>query len=216
MPRKFKVVVVDDHPLVRRGVSNTLAEESDFEVVGEGSTADEALLLCQTLSPDVVLLDANMPGNGIEAARRISSAHPFMKIVMLTIREDEQTVRAALKAGAHGYLAKGVDAAEFVSSIWKVAQGARIVSPALAARLLSESAEAPNAASAQVAEQSAMLTERERQILRLLAQGRSNVEIAAELNLRENTIKHYVTPLFRKLNVRNRTEAALVGRRMLA
>jgi len=212
MAKHIRFAVIDDHPVVRRGLAVTLAEEADFEVVAEGATADDAVKAVREKRPDVVLLDVTMPGGGLAAAREISKLRPDTKVIMLTIREDQDTVRAALKAGARGYITKGVDAFDLIASVRKVLTGESYVSPELAARLFAEEDAAGTPRSTATGGSTIdLLTEREQQILRLVGKGLSNQEIAGKLGLRENTVKHYVTPLLRKLGVRNRTEAALLA-----
>jgi len=194
--------------MLRRGVSETLAEEPDLEVVGIGESADDAIRLVKQEHPDLILLDIALPGGGIEAAKSIVTAYSDVKVVMLTVREDQATVNAALKAGARGYVVKGVEGPELVSVLRKIYSGQSYVTPALAAQLLSETKEAAPIADAQAAK----LTTRERQIVELLGDGLSNQEIAEELGLTESTIKHYMVPILQKLGARNRTEAALIVR----
>lgn len=212
MSKKSRVVVVDDHPVVRRGISATFAEESDFEVVGEGACADDAIALAKDKRADLILLDVTMPGGGIEAAAAISQMRPDAAIIMLSIREDLTTVRAALRAGAHGYISKGVAGDDLIASARRVMAGERYVSPELAARLISEGSQPQDTAAGHVALRAA-LTQRERQVFDLLGEGLSNQEIATRVGLSENTVKHYMTPLLHKLGVRNRTEAALLAQR---
>jgi two-component system, NarL family, nitrate/nitrite response regulator NarL len=213
MTKKFKVVVVDDHPVVRRGICATFAEETDFEIAGQGGSADEAVKLARENRPDVVLLDVNMPGGGIEAAASIVAARPETAILMLSIREDLATVRAALRAGAHGYISKGVSGDDLVASTRRVLAGERYVSPELGARLIAEDLPARENAPVDRVTLRSALTQRERQVFDLLGEGLSNQQIAERVGLTENTIKHYMTPLLHKLGVRNRTEAALLARK---
>jgi DNA-binding NarL/FixJ family response regulator len=200
----IRVAIVDDHPMVRRGVSETLSEEADIELAGVGGSAHDAIRIAREERPDLILLDIALPGGGIEAVEEIAKSHPDIKVVMLTVREDRATVKAALRAGARGYLVKGVDGPELVETVRKIHSGQHYVTPALAAQLLAEIDGAGPAASSIAA----MLTEREQQIVTLLADGLSNQAIAERLGLTENTIKHYMTPILQKLGVRNRTEAA--------
>lgn len=214
MPKKARIVVVDDHPVVCRGVSETFAELKDFEVVGEGASADDAVKLAADVRPDLMLIDVTMPGGGIEATQQIMQQYPAVKIVMLSIREDLATVRSALKAGARGYISKGVDGDDLVASARKVLAGERLVSPELAARLIEDEQRpaAPTRQAGVVEARGAMLTTREQQIFDLLREGLTNQQIANRIGLSENTVKHYMTPLLHKLGVRNRTEAALLAR----
>jgi two-component system, NarL family, nitrate/nitrite response regulator NarL len=213
MSKKTRVVVVDDHPVVRRGISATFNEEPDFEVVGEGASADDAINLAKEKRADLILLDVTMPGGGVEAAAAISEARPEAAIIMLSIREDLATVRAALRAGAHGYISKGVAGEDLINSARRVMAGDRYVSPELAARLISEDSQPRDAAAKGHIALRAALTQRERQVFDLLGEGLSNQEIATRVGLSENTVKHYMTPLLHKLGVRNRTEAALLAQK---
>jgi two-component system, NarL family, nitrate/nitrite response regulator NarL len=217
MSRKMTVVVVDDHPVVRRGISSTFAEEPDFDVVGEGGSAEHAIALVLEKRPDLVVLDVTMPGGGIDAARTISQDRPETAILMLSVCEDLTTVRSALRAGASGYVSKGVGGDDLVGSARRILAGDRYVSPELAARLITDdrAAREPTSDTQQVGAVRATLTKREREIFELLAEGLSNQEISARVGLSENTVKHYMTPLMQKLGVRNRTEAALAARSRL-
>ena len=212
--RKIRVAVVDDHPMMRRGVSETLSEESDLELVGAGASAQDALRLAKQERPDLILLDIALPGGGIEAATEIAKSCPEVKVIILTVREDRATVNAALRAGARGYIVKGVEGPELVSTLRRVNSGQSYVTPALAAQLLAADR---NAGLASVADGTpgapgARLTVREQQIVDLLGNGLSNQEIAQELDLTESTIKHYMTRILQKLGFRNRTEAAIFAR----
>lgn len=211
MSLKKRLIVVDDHPLVRRGVRDTINEESDLEVVGEGASADDAVRLAGEVKPDLILLDVTMPGDGVKAAERIRSSWPELKIAMLTVRDDIGTVGAALRAGARGYISKGTAGPDFILTLRRILRGEHYVDPDLAARLLADgrSVEPTNE---QSSAQSVPLTEREEQIFALIGRGLNNIEIAEALGLSENTIKHYITPLLTKLGVRNRVEAALLAR----
>lgn len=173
MPNKTQVAVVDDHPLFREGVANTLSASPNIEVVGQGETAEDAIRLARDLLPDVLLLDISMKGGGITAAREISAAYPVVKIVMLTVSEREEDVVASLKAGARGYILKGVTARDLVRVVQSIHAGEAYVSPTLAASLLLEWREGPGGANAAASPLDG-LTEREWQILELLATGRSN------------------------------------------
>lgn len=206
----IQIVVADDHPLLRGGVVLTLVEHGGFSVLAQAGSADEAVSAVETHMPDIVLLDVSMPGSGLEAAATISQRFPAVKIVMLTISEADDDLLSALRAGARGYALKGVSATELIDVLQGVASGGSYVSPALAARVLASMQgrgprEVPEAES---------LAPREVMILRLVATGRSNKEIARDLELQEKTIKHYMTNILQKLQVRNRVEAALKAREM--
>lgn len=210
MDNAIRVVVADDHPLFRNGVVRTLEEEADITVVAEGASADDAVRLVNEHAPDVALLDISMPGNGINAARRIAETCPAVRIAMLTVSESDQDVMKALEAGATGYVLKGVGAQDLIAMIRSVAAGESYVSPSLAARLLV----AMKASDGAPTPQSALstLTDREEQILRLVANGLSNKEVGRELNLQEKTVKHHMTSILQKLQARNRVEAAVIAR----
>jgi two-component system, NarL family, nitrate/nitrite response regulator NarL len=195
MNSAIRLVVVDDHPLYRDGVVRTLKEHDGLEVVGQGGSADDAVLLCMAHKPDVALLDVSMRGGGIAAAGRVMD------------------VINALEQGVKGYVLKGVEGSELVSIIHRVASGESYVAPSLAAGLLvsmkltmKRNGEGTRAS---------MLTEREEGILRLVSLGCSNKEIGRHLDLQEKTVKHYMTGILQKLNVRNRVEAAVVAREQL-
>lgn len=211
MTEKKRLVVVDDHPLVRRGVRDTINEEPDLVVVGEGGSAEDAVRLAGEARPDLILLDVTMPGDGLRAAEDIAVKWPDVKVAMLTVRDDIGTVGAALRAGARGYISKGTAGPDLIATVRRILRGESYVDPDLAARLLSEGRSVePSVAKSNAG--IAILSEREEQIFALLGRGMSNVEIAGAIGLSENTVKHYITPLLSKLGVRNRVEAALLAR----
>jgi DNA-binding NarL/FixJ family response regulator len=209
MSNPIRIVIVDDHPLFREGVARTLGESGRFTVVAEGGSADDAVRLAAELDPDLVLLDLSMPGGGISAAVRIAAETPS-KVVVLTVSEASDDIMAALKAGAKGYVLKGVGSQALIDILSGIANGESYVSPSLAARLLTEMRDRPPP---EVADDPlSKLTDREEQILRLVARGMSNKEVGRELDLQEKTVKHHMTRILEKLHVRNRTEAALLLR----
>lgn len=209
---EIRVLVVDDHALFRRGVIQTINEEPDMSVIGEAETAAAAIERARDLLPDVVLLDIKLPdGSGLSVAATLQRECPYSKIVVLTVVEDDDAVLRALKEGAHGYVLKGVSAEELVQVIRSVYGGGTYVTPSMAGRLLAElTAPSANRTASGLIEE---LTEREGAILDLVAQGKTNKEIAAELFLSEKTVKHYMTNVLQKLQVRNRVEAALLANR---
>ena len=209
MDGRISLIVADDHPLYREGVVRTLSAEPDIEVAGVGASADEAVSLVAGHMPDIALLDISMPGGGLSAARRIAEAYPAVKIVMLTVSEQDEDVHAALKAGARGYVLKGIGGAELVQLLREVAGGASYVSPTLAARLLKEAGQGGDTGPAGRLDS---LTDREHEILMHVADGMSNKEVARALDLQEKTVKHYMTNILKKLQVRNRVEAAILAR----
>lgn len=212
----IRIIIVDDHPFFRQGVAVSLSEQG-FTVVGEGSSADDAVRLVNELRPDVALIDLSMPGGGLSALLTILEASPELKVVILTVSESDEDVLQALRGGAHGYVLKGVRAAGLCEIIQNVVAGERYVSPALAARILTEmrgsgATVAPSQPVAEIADAIHSLTPREEQILTLVSNGKSNKEVAREIGLQEKTIKHHMTSILQKLQVRNRTEAALLLR----
>jgi two-component system nitrate/nitrite response regulator NarL len=210
MQRKIRVGVVDDHPLYRDGVIFTLESETDIEVVGQGENASDAFQIAHDHSPDVLLLDMNMPGGGLNAVSKISLRCPSTKTLMLTVVDDEDEVRGVLRKGARGYLLKGASSSELVNAIRIVSKGQSYVSPSFAAQLIMSR----GAEEAEPAERSNIfpeLSEREEQILLLILRGLSNRLIGDELGLTEKTVKGYVTNTMEKLNVRNRVEAAMIA-----
>jgi DNA-binding NarL/FixJ family response regulator len=208
----LNVVIVDDHALFREGLAAILAAETDIGVVGQGGTAQDAVRLARDLLPDIILLDIDMPGGGLEAARTIANECPVTKIVILTASEDDDHLIAALRSGARAYILKGVAARELVRILRAVAAGESYVPPALAASLLLEIHET-GAHSRKPENLINELTDREREILEGLAAGLSNREIGQKLFISEKTVKHYMTNILQKLQVRNRVEAALLAQR---
>ena len=212
MIEQIRIIVIDDHPIFRKGVIQTLASQSDFLVIGEGENSITAIQLTCELLPDILLLDIGIPGSGIETARIISATCPATKIVMLTVSEDEDNLTEALQAGARAYILKGVSAPELIQILSAVAAGDVYVTPSLASSLLTENniVNKDNEIQTSILMQ---LTVREEQILEQVATGASNKEIAEKLFLSEKTIKHYMTNILQKLQVRNRVEAALIAQR---
>ena len=205
----IRIAVVDDHPLFRAGVAQSLLEAGQFEIVAKGSTHGDAVKIVDDCNPDILLLDVSIPGGGMEALTAIMGTHPDQKIVMLTVSEAGGDVTRALRNGARGYVLKGVEAESLSQILSSVAAGERYVSPALSARLLSDAAAVGRSFETSPID---ALNERQRRILDLVSAGCSNKEIAIELNLQEKTIKHQMTRIFSKLAVSNRTEAAMVFR----
>ena len=206
MADPVRILLADDHPLFREGVASSLAAASDFEVITQAGSGEEAVRLATQLRPDMVLLDVNMPGmGGIEAAARIAAVLPEARIMMLTVSENTESLLAALKAGAHGYVLKGVSANDLRAITRAVASGEAYVTPTLAAEMLTEFSRPrePDAFST--------LTQRETEVLELLSQGLTNREIGERLHLAEKTVKHHMTIILQKLHVRTRTEAALMA-----
>lgn len=210
MSDRIRIVVADDHPLLRGGVVRSLVESGRFEVLAEAGSAAEAISAVEAHLPDIALLDISMPGSGLTAAAEIARRFPAVSVVMLTVSESDDDVLTALKSGARGYVLKGVSAEQLVETLQNVASGGSYVSPSLAARVLA-TMQGRGTEAGQLPEGEA-LTPREAEILRLLATGKSNKEIARDLGLQEKTVKHYMTNILQKLQVRNRVEAALKAR----
>lgn len=207
---KVRVVIVDDHVLFRDGLATILSAETEFEVVGQGGSAADAIRLARALLPDIILLDIDMPGSGIAAAQEVANECPLTKIVMLTSSEEDDHLISALKTGSRAYILKGVPARELFRILRTVQSGESYVPPTLAAGLLVEMV---NPAHKETKKPIDELTEREHQILEGLAAGLSNKEIGQKLFLAEKTVKHYITNILQKLQVRNRVEAALLAQK---
>jgi DNA-binding NarL/FixJ family response regulator len=208
----MRLVIIDDHPYFREGLIAILGAQPDMDVVGAGATADEALRLARDFLPDVLLLDIDIPGDGLQAAQAITLACPVVKIMMLTVSASEDHLLAAFKAGAQAYVLKGVAKQELIDILHTVAAGEGYVTPSLAASLLVDLA-ADATKTQKHSGDFEDLTEREQQILELIAVGASNKEIGQRLFLTEKTVKHYVTNVLQKLHVRNRVEAAVLAQK---
>ena len=209
----IRVLVADDHPVFRRGMRAILGAEPDTELVGEASDGEEAVARALELRPDVILMDLNMPKvGGIEATGRILEASPDTAILMLTMFEDDKSILAAMRAGAHGYVLKGADGAETLRAIHAVANGEAIFSPTITPRL-TEYFAAPGRNHRTTADQAfPNLTEREHEILSLMAEGYTNNAIASRLYLSPKTVRNYVSSIFAKLQVRDRFQAIVRAR----
>lgn len=202
----IRILLVDDHAVVRQGLKMFLSLDQELEVVGEAEDGKQAVQLAHNLSPDVILMDLLMPRmNGIEAITAIRGALPDIEIIALTSVLEDSSVVGAVRAGAIGYLLKDTQAEDLISAIKAAAAGQVQLSPQAAARLMRE-IRAP--------ESPEMLTERETEVLRLLAQGQSNKEIAQELTIGEKTVKTHVSNILSKLNVSSRTQAAMYAARV--
>ena len=210
MSERIRIAVVDDHPIFRDGVVHILKSAKSFDVVGEGSSAADAIRISRECQPEVMLLDISMPGGGVEAAASISQSHPDMRMIMLTVSEQEEHVSASLQAGARGYILKGTSGPELLGIVRSVYQGDSYVTPGLAARLLIQARQ--RAKAEQTKNPLSDLTSREEQILAHASRGMTNKEIANALSLSDKTVKHYMTNIMQKLNVRNRVEAVLTVR----
>ena len=206
-PSPIRVLLVDDHSLFRKGVASLLTAERGFEVAGEAGDGLEALTKAREVMPDLILMDISMPGmNGLETTRRIKEVLPYVKIVILTVSEDDQDLFEAIKSGANGYLMKKIEAKALFSTLRGVAQGEASVSGVMAAKILNEFARQAKQPAAALP--GTILSPREKSVLELIGQGKTNKEIAADLAIAENTVKSYVKNIFEKLHLENRVQAA--------
>ena len=198
----IRILIADDHPVVRDGLAAMLGTQPDFEVVATAANGQEAVRLAAELRPDVVLLDLEMPElDGVEALARLRAASPAVRALVFTAFDTDERILGAVRAGAQGYLLKGAPRDELFRAIRVVSQGGSLLQPVVASKLLQRMAR-PAAADAPAA-----LTGREVEVLRLLAQGRANKEIAADLVISERTVKFHVSAILSKLGAGNRTEA---------
>jgi two-component system, NarL family, response regulator DevR len=201
----IRVFLLDDHEIVRRGLRELLESEDGIEVVGEAGTVEDAVTRVPATRPDVAVLDVRLPdGNGVEACRDIRSAHPEVRCLMLTSFADDEALFDSIMAGASGYLLKQVRGADLVDSVRRVAAGQSLLDPSVTAKVLERLRNPP-----EEDEQLTGLTERERDILDLLAQGLTNRQIGEQLYLAEKTVKNYVSNLLAKLGMERRTQAAV-------
>ena len=202
MTPAIRVLLVDDHPVVRQGLRALLSTQEGIEVVGEADDGDAAVSAAERLSPDVILMDVVMPKmDGVEALRRIGELRPQTRVVMLTSYADERRAMEAVDAGASGFLLKDASPRDVVSAIRAAHRGEAVLHPSVAAKLMAERRRPPAA--------HADLTPRELEVLRLIARGLQNKQIAAELHLSEKTVKTHVSAVLRKLDVTDRTQAAM-------
>ncbi|MFC5214889.1 response regulator [Streptomyces coerulescens] len=207
--RPVRVLIADDHPVVRRGMTALLASLDGVEVVAEAATGEEALREAQLTRPDVVVMDIQMPAmDGVEATRRLAALLPDVAVLVVTMFEDDETVVSAMRAGARGYLLKGAQQEEILTTIRSVATGQFVMGPGIAARLLGYLDPAPRQAPPPFPE----LTAREREILDRVARGHSNARVAADLTLAAKTVANHLSAIFTKLRVSGRTEAVLLAR----
>lgn len=203
--KPIRVLVVDDHALFRKGVAGLLRAADGFAVVGEAQDGRDALAKAQALRPDIVLMDVYMPSmDGLEATKCIKQALPSVRIVMLTISEEDQILFGALKAGAHGYLLKSVEPDELFRTLRGIVRGEAFLTPSMAAKLLEEFTRQASAATTRAS--AAGLSPREREVLALLTRGAVNKEIAAALRISVNTVKNHLKSMMEKLHAENRVQ----------
>ncbi len=202
----IRVLIVDDHEMVRRGLSLFLRSFEDLELVGEATNGEEALKVCEDTKPDVILMDIVMPGgNGIEATRAIKEKYPHIYIVALTSSSDMSSVTAAIQAGATSYLLKNISDDQLANAIRAAKQGQRVLSPEATQALIN--------AATRPTEPNYRLTGREIEVLKLMVQGLNNPEIAEKLYVSRSTVKYHISSIFAKLNVTNRSEAIALALR---
>jgi DNA-binding NarL/FixJ family response regulator len=204
--RSLRLLVVDDHEVVRRGLASLLDRRSGFEVVAQAGSVAEAISLAALHEPDLVIMDVRLPdGTGIEACREIRAARPETRVVMLTSYPDEEAVLSAIIAGASGYLLKQIRGRDLVSALEAVGRGESLLDSAVTEKVLER---VRRMASGSASDELADLTSQERKILLLVAEGKTNKEIAAEIFLSDKTVKNYVSSILAKLNLQRRTQAA--------
>jgi DNA-binding NarL/FixJ family response regulator len=206
MINPIRAAVVDDHPMFREGVAKLLARTPGIEIVAIGSAAADAVRIAREFAPDVLLMEIKMPDDGAAAVSTVAHEHPGVRIMVLTVSDNDADVSAMLQLGVHGYLLKGCTGQEIIRSVQRIHAGELCMTPDLAPRLLTEANRSGGARAAD-------LSSREEIILAQVSKGLTNKEIAKALNLREKTVKHYMTHIMQKLGVGNRYEAAAVGQR---
>lgn len=205
---QIRIIIVDDHPLMREGITLALQRQAEIEIVGEGSNGQEAVSLAMRLQPDIVLMDILMPDvSGLDALAKIESVAPRSKVIMLTASEDAENLIASIRSGAKGYLLKGARGEDLAYAIRSVHRGNTYIAPELVVHVINSLADDPDPTPF------SSLTSREHEVLILVARGLSNREVGQELKLAEKTIKHYMTAIMQKLNVRSRVEAALLAQK---
>jgi DNA-binding NarL/FixJ family response regulator len=202
---RIRVFLLDDHELVRRGIRELLETEGDIEVCGEAETAEEALSRIPPTKPDVAILDVRLPdGNGVEVCREIRSRHPEINCLILTSFSDDDALFQAIMAGAAGYLLKQIRGTDLVDAVRRVSRGQSLLDPSVTARVLERLRSGP-----ETDERLARLTDQERRILDLIAEGLTNRQIAERVHLAEKTVKNYVSNVLAKLGMERRTQAAV-------
>jgi len=211
---RIRILLVDDQAMFREGLRTLLTTQPDFEVVGEAAHGEEALRLCPTARPDVVLMDLRMPVlDGVAATRRLRAAHPEARVIVLTTFDDDEDIFEGLRAGALGYLLKDAGSTKLFEAVRAAARGESFLQPSVAAKVVAEFTRLAGRAPAP-SELVEPLSDRELEVLRWVAQGASNKEIAAALFIAEGTVKNHLTSIFNKLSVRDRTQAALKAREL--
>ena len=212
MAKKTKVLIADDHRVVREGLSAILETKDDFQIVGEARDGGDAVEKARSLMPDVILMDVSMPGmTGVEATRIIKREFPHIGVIALTMYEEQQYIFDLVRAGATGYLLKDCDSAQIVAAIRAVSRGESLIHPSVASKILAEFSLLSEGKGRRKGVLEHDLTEREITVLRLVADGKTNKEIANVLDLSEKTVKNHVRNIFHKLHVYDRTQAAILA-----
>ncbi|WAA13969.1 response regulator transcription factor [Fervidibacillus halotolerans] len=217
--KKTKIVIIDDHQLYREGIKKILEFEQDFEIVGEGKDGVEAIDLVKKYKPDVVLMDINMPNvNGVEATRRLIETYPTVKVIILSIHDDENYVTHAMQTGATGYLLKEMDVDALIEAVRVVAEGGSYLHPKVTHNLVKEFRRLAETTNANVQDSEKkyevrrpyhLLTRRECEVLQLLAEGKSNKKIGEKLYISEKTVKNHVSNILQKMHCEDRTQAVV-------
>ncbi len=208
MESKIRVLIADDHPLFRQGIKQILELEKDIMVISQAANGDEAVRLAREQKPDVILMDINMPGsNGLQAIKEIKDENIDSKIIVLTIHEDREYLIKTIQMGAEGYVLKDAEPSVLIDAIRNVYQGQSYIQPTMTKELVKEFNRLTLHSKEKNGEN--MLTTREREVLKLIAEGMINKEIATKLYISEKTVKNHVSSIFRKLNVSDRTQAAI-------
>lgn len=209
---KIRILIADDHRVVREGLAAILKSRSDMDVVGEATNGFEVIEKAKALKPDVILMDISMPQmNGVEATRAIRTLSPEIGIVVLTMHEDDATIFDLVRTGVHGYLLKDSDSSEVIKAIQSIYKGESMIHPSIARKILGEFSQLGREEIKRSPRPAYNLSAREVDILRRVAKGKTNKEIASELQLSEKTIKNHVRNIFHKMGVYDRTEAAIKG-----
>lgn len=212
---RIRILLVDDQTLFREGLRTLLSVQPDFEIVGEAADGEEALLQAARHRPQVILMDLRMPVlDGVAATRRLHTTHPECRVIVLTTFEEDEAVFEALRAGALGYLLKDAPTESLFQAVRAAARGESFLQPSVAAKLVAEFARLSRQSSARPAGLTEPLSEREIEVLRLLSTGASNKEIASQLYIAEGTVKNHITSILAKLEVSDRTQAALKAREL--
>jgi NarL family two-component system response regulator LiaR len=209
---KTKIVLVDDHPLLRKALKDLLEKETDFEIIGEAGDGEEAVRLATQITPDVVIMDISMPNlDGLQATQQIKARCPNIAVLVLTVHTDDECILEILQAGAAGYLVKSAFGEQVIQAVRAVAAGDMILSPQIGTRLLKQAARYPTRPA--LLEAGEKLSTRELEVLKLTARGLSNKDIALALGIKPRTIKGHLADIFSKLRVASRTEAVIAGLR---